>query len=372
AELATAAERVALRIGFRTVTVDGGLLKVNGRPILLRGVNRHEHHPEHGRALPPETALADVLLMKRHNINAVRTSHYPPHPRFLELCDELGLWVIDECDLETHGFGEVHWARNPGDDPRWHDALIDRITRTVERDKNRPSVIMWSLGNESHTGRNLAAMSAWVRERDATRPVHYEGDREREYVDVYSRMYASHDEVDQIGKESRLPFVLCEYAHAMGNGPGGLLEYRELFERYPNCQGGFIWEWLDHGIRQHTADGREFFAYGGDFGESIHDGSFVIDGLLFPDRTPSPGLVEFAKVIEPVRIAPGAPGQVAITNHQDFADLDHLAFTWVLEEEGVEVASGALDVPALDAGVTVEVALPALLATTGETWLTVR
>ncbi|WP_236952464.1 glycoside hydrolase family 2 TIM barrel-domain containing protein [Kibdelosporangium phytohabitans] len=297
-------ERVPLRIGFRTVTIEDGQVKVNGQPIMLRGVNRHEHHPTLGRAVPYETARADVLLMKQHNINAVRTSHYPPHPAFLDLCDEYGLWVIDECDLETHGFSEVGWDRNPSDDPRWEAAYLNRMTRMVERDKNHPSIIMWSLGNESHTGRNLAAMAEWTRSRDATRPVHYEGDAACEYVDVYSRMYASHAEVDEIGRTTKLPFIQCEYAHAMGNGPGGLLEYRDLFEKYPRCQGGFVWEWLDHGIARQDPEGRLFYAYGGDFGETIHDGSFVIDGLVFPDRSPSPGLRELKKIFEPVRIGP--------------------------------------------------------------------
>jgi beta-galactosidase len=364
--LATDTERVPVRIGFRTVTIEDGQLKVNGQRILLRGVNRHEFHPTLGRAVPYEVARADVLLMKQHNINAVRTSHYPPHSSFLDLCDELGLWVVDECDLETHGFSQVGWDRNPSDDPQWRDAYLDRMARTVERDKNRPSVIMWSLGNEAHTGRNLAEMAQWTRERDSTRPVHYEGDADCSYVDVYSRMYASHAEVAEIGEEGSLPFVLCEYAHAMGNGPGGMLEYRELFERYPRCQGGFIWEWIDHGIKQPG-----HFAYGGDFGEPIHDGSFIIDGLVFPDRTPSPGLIEFAKIIEPVRISSAADG-VRVSNLYDFASLDHLAFSWVLEEEGVEVAAGRLSVPAVRPGHSVDLGLPELPATTKESWLTVR
>src|SRR6266702_3743906 len=289
--LVTAGERVEIHIGFRTVAVVDGVLTVNGRPVLLRGVNRHEWHPEHGRAVPRETMLADVLLMKRHNINAVRTSHYPPHPHFLDLCDEYGLWVLDECDLETHGFQFVEWRGNPSDDPAWADALLDRMRRTVERDKNHPSVIMWSLGNESHTGRNLAAMADWTHERDPSRPLHYEGDQNCAYTDVYSRMYHSHADVDAIGRHAEpptddpaadahrrsLPFVAREYAHAMGNGPGGLTEYQELFERYPRCAGGFVWEWIDHGIpRPATGD----YAYGGDFGEPLHDGHFVIDGLV--------------------------------------------------------------------------------------------
>jgi beta-galactosidase len=394
-ELATGDERVPVAIGFRTVAVDDGLLTVNGRRVLFRGVNRHEWHPDHGRAVPRATMREDLLLMKRHNVNAVRTSHYPPHPHFLELCDELGLWVIDECDLETHGFAPVGWRANPSDDPRWRDAYLDRMRRTVERDKNHPSVIMWSLGNESGTGANLAAMAAWARDRDPARPIHYEHDRDSTYVDVYSRMYAPHDEVDAIGRRTEppladpaadahrraLPFVLCEYAHAMGNGPGGLTEYQELFEKYPRCQGGFVWEWIDHGIRRRTADGREYFAYGGDFGEELHDGNFIADGLFFPDRTPSPGALEYKKVIEPVRIS-GTPDLLRIANLHTFRDLSHLAFTWTLEEEGRVVADGTLAVPAVPAGEQAEVPTPALPDTlgpeavgpdtAGETWLTVR
>ncbi|MFF1449984.1 glycoside hydrolase family 2 TIM barrel-domain containing protein [Streptomyces sp. NPDC058274] len=378
-EVYTATERVPVRIGFRTVTIEDGQLRVNGRRILFRGVNRHEHHPEFGRALPREFAVADIQLMKRHNINAVRTSHYPPDPAFLELCDLYGLWVIDECDLETHGFGTLDWAGNPSDDPQWADACLDRMRRMVERDKNHPSIVLWSLGNEAHTGRNLAAMAEWTHDRDPSRPVHYEGDFECEYVDVFSRMYADHDEVDRIGRRvdddnprrRELPFLLCEFAHAMGNGPGGLLEYRELFERHPRCQGGFIWEWLDHGIAQRDEHGREFFAYGGDFGEPLHDGNFVIDGVVHPDRTPSPALVEFAKVFEPVRISAGSGG-IRIANHYDTVPLDGLGFSWVLEEEGVARAEGPLDVGPVPPGHSVDVPLPALPPTTAESLLTVR
>ncbi|GFJ92388.1 glycoside hydrolase family 2 TIM barrel-domain containing protein [Phytohabitans rumicis] len=368
--LSTETETVRLRIGFRTVAIVDGILTVNGRRIRLRGVNRHEWDPDHGRVMSLDVMRADLLLMKRHNVNAVRTSHYPPHPAFLDLCDELGMWVIDECDLETHGFGQVGWRGNPSDEPQWRDAYLDRMRRMVERDKNHPSIVLWSLGNESHTGQNLAAMADWARERDPSRPIHYEGDRACAYVDVYSRMYASHAEVDSIGKGGEhpdLPFILCEYGHAMGNGPGGLSEYEELFDTHPRCQGGFIWEWIDHGVR----DGDRFL-YGGDFGEPLHDGNFVIDGLVFPDRTPSPGLIEYATVVAPVRIAAAGTGAVRISNRYDFRDLSHLAFTWTLEREGEPVASGALDVPAVAPGEHADVPLPALPAAEGETWLTVR
>ncbi|MET8676559.1 glycoside hydrolase family 2 TIM barrel-domain containing protein [Streptomyces sp. NPDC004647] len=374
AVLTTGGERVPLRIGFRTVTVEGGVLKVNGRRILFRGVNRHEFHPEHGRAVDRETMRRDLLLMKQHNINAVRTSHYPPHPAFLDLCDELGLWVIDECDLETHGFHAIGWRGNPVDDDRWTPALLDRAARTVERDKNHPSIVLWSLGNECGSGRGLTAMAQWIRDRDPHRPIHYEGDQSCADTDVYSRMYADHAEVERIGRCSEtpwgdseldtrrraLPFILCEYAHAMGNGPGGLKDYQRLFETYERCQGGFVWEWIDHGIARRTEDGQRWFAYGGDFGEELHDGNFVCDGLLFPDRTPSPGLVEYKKVIEPVRIeGDGKAGTVRITNGYDFADLAGLSFLWSYEVEGVPAAEGELAVPPLGPGESTELKLPA-------------
>ncbi|GAX55843.1 glycoside hydrolase family 2 TIM barrel-domain containing protein [Streptomyces olivochromogenes] len=361
--LATEGERVALRVGFRTVALEDGLLKVNGTPLLFKGVNRHEWHPERGRALDLETMREDVLLMKRHNINAVRTSHYPPHPAFLDLCDEYGLWVVDECDLETHGFTEQDWRDNPVDDDRWTPALLDRAARMVERDKNHPSVVVWSLGNEAGTGRGLTAMAEWIRGRDDSRLIHYEGDIDCRDTDVYSRMYADHAEVETIGrgldggthKRRGLPFILCEYGHAMGNGPGGIADYQHLFESYDRIQGGFIWEWIDHGIR----DERYGFAYGGDFGEELHDGNFVCDGLLFPDRTPSPGLIEYKKVIEPVRIVgDGADGTVRVTNGYDFADLSALAFQWSYQVDGETVEAGVLSVPELAPGESADVKLP--------------
>lgn len=371
-ELITKGERIPLRIGFRTVAIHDGLIKVNGKRILFKGVNRHEFHPDQGRALTPEVMLHDVLIMKQHNINAVRCSHYPPHPHFLDLCDEYGLWVIDECDLETHGFeANNNWERNPTDDPAYKATLVDRVERMVERDKNHPSIVIWSMGNEAGPGENIKHMTDWVRKRDPSRPIHYENDYSHQYVDIYSRMYASHAEVDAIGQHKEpaldnaahdrhrrsLPFIQCEYGHAMGNGPGGLLEYRDLYEKYPRFQGGFIWEWIDHGIPQRTKDGREYYAYGGDFGEEVHDGNFICDGLLFPNRDPSPGLIEYAKVIEPVRIE-AVEGGISIRNLYDFVTLDHLEFAWRLELEGKVVQEGSLDVPSVKAGETTKIDLP--------------
>ncbi|WP_284075297.1 glycoside hydrolase family 2 TIM barrel-domain containing protein, partial [Glycomyces harbinensis] len=288
-------------------------------------------------------------------------------------------------------FDFLSLRENPAKDPAWREACLDRMARMVERDKNHPSVIMWSLGNESHTGQNLAAMSAWAKQRDPGRPIHYEGDWDCGYVDVYSRMYADHAETDRIGLKAEaatkdpaldehrrgIPFILCEYAHAMGNGPGGMSEYQRLFEQHERCQGGFIWEWIDHGVRMRAEDGREWFAYGGDFDEPIHDGNFVVDGLVFPDREPSPGLVEFKKVVEPVRVGVEADAKtIAVTNHRDFADTGDLRFTWTVEDGGRRVAHGDLDLPALDPGNAAVVPFPAeiaaLDAAEGERWLTVR
>ncbi|MGW0817401.1 glycoside hydrolase family 2 TIM barrel-domain containing protein [Streptomyces viridiviolaceus] len=389
----TGAEPVRLRIGFRTVAIRDGRFTVNGVPVLLRGVNRHEHDPDRGRALTVDTMRRDLLLMKRSNVNAVRTAHYPPHPAFLDLCDELGLWVVDECDLETHGFIHADWAGNPADDPRWRPMLLDRMRRMVERDKNHPSVVIWSLGNESHHGTNLAALADWTRERDPSRPLHYERDRTYRHSDFYSLMYASVEEVDRIGRHEEpapaetaaepgterrrrgLPFLLCEYAHAMGNGPGSLTEYQRTLERHPRCAGAFVWEWIDHGLRRTDDDGRTYFAYGGDFGDSPHGGTFCIDGLLFPDRTPSPGLAAYKKAAEPVGIGIDvSAGRMRVRNRHDVRDLAHLRFTWTLEADGVHVADGEVKVGPVAARHDTDVALPALPGgpVPGERWLTVR
>ncbi|MDT0439163.1 MULTISPECIES: glycoside hydrolase family 2 TIM barrel-domain containing protein [Streptomyces] len=386
--VSTAAESVALRVGFRTVEIRGDRFLVNGRRVVFHGVNRHEAHPERGRVFDEEHAREDLARMKRFNVNAIRTSHYPPHPRLLDLADELGLWVVLECDLETHGFGKVDWVGNPSDDPAWRDALLDRIERTVERDKNHPSVVMWSLGNEAGTGSNLAAMSAWTRARDPERPVHYEGDHTGEYTDVYSRMYASVSETGRIGsddsrstllnctpaqsaRQRTRPFLLCEYAHAMGNGPGGLDQYEELVHRYPRLHGGFVWEWRDHGILAEAPDGTPYHAYGGDFGEVVHDGNFVMDGLVLSDDVPTPGLHEFRAVVQPFRLSFDGD-RVEVTNLRHSADSSDVRFRWRVEHDGTPVADGSLEVPVLPAGGSARVELPPIpVASDAETWLTV-
>ncbi|MEU9313684.1 glycoside hydrolase family 2 TIM barrel-domain containing protein [Streptomyces sp. NPDC048256] len=387
--VSTAAETVTLRAGFRTVEIRGDRFLVNGRRVVFHGVNRHETHPLRGRVFDEEHAREDLARMKRFNVNAIRTSHYPPHPRLLDLADELGFWVVLECDLETHGFEKLDWVGNPSDDPTWRAAYLDRIERTVERDKNHPSIVIWSLGNEAGTGSNLAAMSAWVHARDAERPVHYEGDYTGEYTDVYSRMYASVPETEQIGtdgsrfpllqctpaqgaRQRTKPFLLCEYAHAMGNGPGAFDQYEALVHRYPRLHGGFVWEWRDHGISTTTAAGTPYYAYGGDFGEVVHDGNFVMDGMLLSDDVPTPSLHEFKTVVQPIRFTFDGD-KVTIANLRHTADTSDLRFCWRVEHDGTPVDSGDLEVPAVVAGDSGRVSLPRLpVAPDAETWLTVE
>ncbi|AIY03219.1 glycoside hydrolase family protein [Arthrobacter sp. PAMC 25486] len=377
--ITTPVQTLTLKVGFRTITVEDAQIKINGVPVLFRGVNRHEHNPDLGRAVPQEQVLAELHLMKAHNINAIRTAHYAPHPFLLHAADKLGFYVIDECDYETHGFEDgdpahERWAGNPSAEPQYRAAMLDRMERMVERDKNHPSIIMWSLGNEAGTGQNLEAMARWTKQRDPERLVHYESDWACAYVDVYSRMYLYPADVELIGRQEEeplpdagqdahrrnLPFILCEYAHAMGNGPGGLQEYQDLFDAYPRLQGGFVWEWIEHGIRQHTPDGEAYFAYGGDFGETVHDGNFVIDGLVSADLEPRPGLLDFKKVIEPVVMVIAEDwSTLKIHNKYDFLDTAHLAFTWHIEGPGGRHSEGTLQVPVTAAGDRSAVGLPA-------------
>ncbi len=360
-------QTIRQRVGFRRVEVRDGKILVNGRKIMLRGVNRHEWHPVRGRALHPEDHLADVLLMKRHNLNCVRTAHYPPHPYFLELCDIHGLYVIDEADHETHGMQGLPERRDElAKDPAWREAHLDRMRRMVMRDRNHPSIIMWSLGNEAAFGPNNKAMADLARELDPTRLIHFEQDRRLEVSDVLPPMYAEYERCEQAGRGeawldpnphhfqitaeqmARTPFFLCEYAHAMGNGPGGLQDYWDIFYKYDRLHGGCVWEWIDHGIARFDADGNLLdYAYGGDFGDEPNDSNFVCDGLLFPDRSPSPGLLEYKKVIEPVWVRPvdGQPGHFTLINKHNHADLSHLKILWRQELDGREIASGELPTP---------------------------
>jgi len=356
------------RVGFRSIELKDAALLVNGVRVMFKGVNRHEHHPDYGRAVPMEDMVRDILLMKQHNINAVRTSHYPDDPRWYDMCDQYGIYLIDECDLETHGFDFKTADNNPTKDPAWKEACVDRMVRMVQRDKNRPSVIIWSLGNESSLGQNHYAMRDAARAIDATRCFHYEGDGKLEVSDFFSKMYPSIEMVRriQMGLETvehygmqltpqqytKAPFICCEYAHAMGNGPGGLAEYWETFYQHHRVQGAWVWEWMDHGIRKRTKKGREYFAYGGDFGDEPNDGNFVADGLLFSDRTPTPGLAELKKVIEPVKCEAVdlANGKFKVTNRYDFIGLEHLGISWAVQADGRMIASGSLVSPHVPPG----------------------
>ena len=373
--VSTVGETVELKIGFRTVAIVDGVFQVNGSPVNMRGVNRHEHHPDFGRAVPRETRQLDLLLMKRHNINAIRTSHYPPHPDMLDLADELGFWVIDECDFETHGFGDVAWRDNPTDSPEWEASLRDRAARMVERDKNHPSIIMWSLGNEAGVGRNLAKMAEEIRGRDATRPLHYEGDQDCVDVDVWSRMYASRDDValiatraepalpdtDLDARRRAMPFVLCEYVHAMGTGPGGMTEYQDLFDAHPRLMGGFVWEWLEHGIHLQV-DGHTATMYGGDFGEVVHDGNFVIDGLIAADRTPRAQLADLAAVFAPLVLRiDGEAGVLQVRSRLDFSTSDRYQLHWHASHAHGELAFGSIDHDPVLPRATASVPLPSEL-----------
>lgn len=374
-------EIAAQRVGFRTIEVRGGQFLVNGKAIQLKGVNRHDHHPDTGRTVTVSAMLQDIKMMKQHNINAVRTAHYPNDPRFYELCDEYGLYVMEETDLETHGFELLGNISRLSDDPAWQEAYVERVQRMVERDKNHPSVIFWSLGNESGFGCNFRAMAQWCREADPTRLIHYEEDREAEVCDVVSTMYSSVEKMEGFGQlaDHPKPHILCEFAHAMGNGPGGLRPYFDTFDKYDRLQGGFVWEWIDHGLSWKTADGKADYAYGGDFGDVPNNSNFVIDGLVRPDRTPSPGLLEYKKIIEPVRVEYISRNKVNVINRYDFLTLDHLYADWSITMDGRTVQSGVLALPEIEAGGQAEVeilydhSLDALLhSTDAERWLNIR
>lgn len=391
-------EHVTTRTGFRTIAVRDGVLLANNRPLHLRGVNRHEIDLHVGRVFDEDRVREDLALMKRHNVNAIRTAHYPPHPGVLDLADELGLWVMLECDLETHGFELDDWHRNPSDDPWWREHCLDRIERTVERDKNHPSIFSWSLGNESGRGENLAEMAAWVRDRDPDRLVHYEGDHQADYTQIYSRMYPALEEMtaflepegpiavahhpasdvteEQAARARHLPYLLVEYLHAMGTGPGGAADYARVIESDPRICGGFIWEWRDHALAARTSDGTAYLAYGGDFGEVLHDGNFCADGMVSAHGAPSSGLLDWAQTIAPVR-ATWDGDDVVVTSRRQHTTTEDLEIAWRVEVDGVEVKSGVLDLAPVAPASAVRVPRPfagTLLATSpdGEAWLTLE
>lgn len=353
-----AIEYSALRIGFRSVEVRDRLLLINGKRVLIKGVNRHDHHETKGKALDRETLRLDALTMKRFNFNAVRTSHYPNDPYWLDLCDELGLYVVDEANLESHAY--YHQVAL---DRRYANAFLDRALRMVERDKNHASIILWSLGNETRYSPSHDAMAGWIRGYDPSRPIHFEPGIWMQYIDQqpteksYDMGYRVTDIVcpmypqiatlidwatDETHPDQQRPMILCEYSHAMGNSNGSLSDYWDAFEKYPSLQGGFIWEWIDHGLKQKTADGQDYWAYGGDFGDTPNDLNFVCDGLVWPDRTPHPGLFEFQHLAQPVKVLNLENGVLKIKNKQDFTTPAWLKGTWELKVSGRSVAQGEL------------------------------
>ena len=391
----------AQRVGFRRIEVGNRNLLINGRRVLIHGVNRHDHHPDFGKAVPYETLLQDVKLMKQFHFNAVRTSHYPNDPRWLDLCDEYGLYVIDEANIESHDFHNALCKNS-----RYATAWLDRTMRMVLRDKNHPSVIFWSLGNESGYGPNQAAAAGWVRAYDPSRPVHYEGAISKGQTgatfsshplgtDIICPMYESIEKLIEwsnfVSAEGKLsdvratgllhplerPVILCEYSHAMGNSNGSLRDYYDVFRRQPGIQGGFIWEWLDHGIRQRDKNGVEFFAYGGDFGDVPNDANFVCDGLVSADRVPHPALHEFQHLAQPLSVSlqsfRSARAKLQVENRRDFSTLDDLSASWELLADGVIIRKGVFPVPKVLPGQSAPVEVVVGSVPTGaEIHLTIR
>lgn len=377
-------DAATLRVGFRTVEVRGRDLLVNGARPFLRGVNRHDFHPRTGRVLSAEDLRADLETMKRFGFNAVRTSHYPNDPALYDLADELGLFVVDEADIECHAFAHVlpH-------DVRYREQWVARVARMVQRDRNHASVVLWSLGNEAGYGANHDAAAGWVRAADGTRPLHYEGAIMFDWfegetaTDVVCPMYPPIDAIvgHATGGRQTRPLVMCEYSHAMGNSNGNLADYWDAIESTPGLQGGFIWEFWDHGLEQELPDGRTRWAYGGDFGDKPNDGNFVTDGVVFPDRTPKPVMWEHLAIAAPLRLAEGSePGTVVVSNPLHWRDSSWLEAEWHVVVDGpngtTTAASAVADLPVVEAGGSATVEVPRELlsvlgdAPHGEAWLT--
>ncbi len=376
-------EETSIKVGFRRIEIVGMDLLVNGQRVLFHGVNRHDFDPRMGRTVTREQMRADIVQMKRFGFDSVRTSHYPNDPAFLELTDELGLYVIGEADIESHAF----WS-TLCDDPRYLSAWVERVSRMVLRDKDHVSVINWSLGNESGYGANHDAAAAWVRRYDPSRPLHYEGAIRFDWAsdqtvsDITCPMYPSIGAIVAHARSGRQrhPLIMCEFSHAMGNSNGTLAEYWDAIESTPGLQGGYIWEWWDHGLEQQLPDGTTRWAYGGDFGDTPNDGDFCVDGLNWPDRRPKPAMWEAHAIASPVRVALGGAerirdGVLVLENQRWFRDSSWLKARWSLELDGVAIKEGELPLPAMSPGATGELRLPAgvIPATppVGESWLTV-
>ncbi len=343
-------EVVHTKFGFRKIEISPkGELLLNGKSIILKGVNRHEHDPVHGRAVPYERTVQDIILMKKHNINAIRTSHYPNQPVFYDLCNLYGIYIIDECNIESHGLRD----KLPNSDPRWEESCLDRMKRMVERDKNHPCVIIWSLGNEAGFGDVFRKMKSETLLIDSTRPIHYEGDFNQEVSDFKSNMYFPPQKVERTAKKDLKrkvsplkPLMWCEYAHAMGNSLGNFQKYMDLFEGYSNIVGGFIWDFVDQGLLKKSEEGIQYFAYGGDYGDQPNDGNYCINGIVMPDRRPNPSLYEVKKVYQNIQVLPIdlLEGKIKVRNKFCFIKLDSVKAKWELTENGVKIDEGKLEI----------------------------
>ncbi|WP_312080970.1 glycoside hydrolase family 2 TIM barrel-domain containing protein, partial [Pantoea septica] len=373
----------AYDVGFRRVAIENGLLCLNGQPLLIRGVNRHEHHAERGQAVDEATMRRDIELMKQHNFNAVRCSHYPNHPLWYRLCDRYGLYVVDEANIETHGMQPMSRL---AEDPRWFAAFSERVTRMVQRDRNHCSIIIWSLGNESGHGSTHDALYRWVKSADPTRPVQYEGGGANSAAtDILCPMYARVDE-DQpfpavpkwslkkwigLPGENR-PLILCEYAHAMGNSLGGFAKYWQAFRQFPRLQGGFVWDWVDQSLTRYDESGQPWQAYGGDFGDKPNDRQFCMNGLVFADRTPHPALFEAQRAQQFFHFAPDAGDPFSFTVSSDylFRRSDNEVLRWRVEQQGEVVAQGETALDIAPRGMQ-RICVPPVANLTGECWLNV-
>ncbi len=380
----TLIEAEAYDVGFRKVEVSGGLLKLNGKALLIRGTNRHEHHPDFGQVVDEATMIKDILLMKQHNFNAVRCSHYPNHPLWYRLCDRFGLYVVDEANIETHGMQPMNRL---SDDPVWFNAFSERATRMVQRDRNHACIIIWSLGNESGHGSTHDALYRWIKSQDPSRPVQYEGGgADTAATDIICPMYARVDQdqpFDAVPKwsikkwiglpEENRPLILCEYAHAMGNSLGGFDRYWQAFRQFPRLQGGFVWDWVDQSLTHQDENGERFQAYGGDFGDSPNDRQFCMNGLVFADRTPHPALFEAQRAQQffQFELTSTAPLTVRITSEYLFRHSDNEHLHWRVEHQGKLVAEGQ-HVLNVDPEGSIELTLGALPSLTGELWLRVE
>lgn len=379
-------EAEACDLGFRQVEISQGLLKLNGKPLLIRGANRHEHHPEHGQVMDIDTMRRDIMLMKQHNFNAVRCSHYPNHPLWYRLCDRYGLYVVDEANIETHGMVPMNRL---SDDPAWLPAMTERVTRMVQRDRNHPSIIIWSLGNESGHGSNHDALYRWIKSNDPTRPVQYEGGGANSAAtDIICPMYARVDQdqpFPQVPKwsikkwigmpDETRPLILCEYAHAMGNSFGGFHKYWAAFRQHPKLQGGFVWDWVDQSLIKRDDNGQPFSAYGGDFGDKPNDRQFCMNGLVFADRTPHPALYEAqqAQQFFQFSLLRESPLQVEVTSEYLFRASDNERLIWTVKQEGRPLARGEalLNIPPQGKRRITLDGLPEITCG-GDVWLTVQ